>query len=210
LKFAVLLIQLRFCALARSLHPEPAVQVRLATHMLMKRLTLLIALAAFTGLISLGSDFPTQSGLSSRPRPPKSTNSSPSATPPPSKGTAPSVGSAASGAAPSALPDLVTADQTHLNPSLQSALRLLQKERTDYLAQKADLVQRQKALDARSREEIRARLKAARQSMADQQRQTRADLQQMLQEQRDRLADHKDLIDQAKTTTVRSRKDGSD
>ena len=88
-----------------------------------------------------------------------------------------------------------------------------QKQRTEYLSQKAELQKGLRTADAQGREEIRAKLKEAREQFLAHQLETRTDLQSKIAELKGSLGDHADVIEQAKEqakSTTKSRKDGVD
>ncbi len=87
------------------------------------------------------------------------------------------------------------------------------KNRADYLSKKAELLKGLQGADAQAREQIRAQLKDAREQFLAQQRDLRSDLRKTIEQLKDRLPDHGDVIDHAKDQAkgaAKSRKDGTD
>jgi len=118
---------------------------------------------------------------------------------------------------PPASPQPPPASDQLVNLQIADAVKMTladaQKQRAEYLSKRAELLKSLRTSDTQGREQIRVQLKEARDRFLTQQREARTELQKNMQELKDRLADHADVIDHAKENaknTAKSRRDGAE
>jgi hypothetical protein len=108
-------------------------------------------------------------------------------------------------------PERPEAPDTLARPEIPAdAKELLAKalqERMQYLSARADMLKSIRGANAEIRAELRAKIKASREEFLALQRENRSDFRQSLDEIRERLADHTEVVDQIKEEAKAKAKD---